>query len=81
MSEEKIAHYSRHRTVLSNERTFLAYGRTALTLFVAGITFIRFFGIAFLTLVGYLFIALSIVLTAVGALRYKKTKSHIKDVK
>lgn len=81
MSEEKTAHYSRHRTIMSNERTFLAYARTALTLFVAGVTFIRFFGIALLSLVGYVFIALSIVLAIVGAGRYKKTNSHIEDVK
>ena len=31
------------RTKLSNQNTFLAYIRTALTLFVAGVSFVRFF--------------------------------------
>lgn len=80
MVEQKMNHYARHRTILANERTFLAYVRTALTLFAAGITFIRFFGIPFLSFVGYIFIGLSIVLTIVGIIRYQKTNTHIKDV-
>jgi putative membrane protein len=81
MPESRIAHYSRQRTILANERTFLSYVRTALTLFAAGVTFIRFFGIELLSIVGYIFVVLSVVLVLLGSLRYRKTKSHIKNVK
>jgi len=81
MAEGKIAHYARQRTILANERTFLAYLRTALTLFAAGVTFIRFFGIELLSIVGYIFIVFSVVLVVIGTIRYKKVNSHIKDAK
>lgn len=81
MAEGKISHYARHRTTLANERTFLAYLRTALTLFVAGITFIRFFGILILSVLGYIFIVVSVVLVVIGTARYEKTKSHVNNVK
>ena len=79
MVEQKINHYAMHRTVLANERTFLAYIRTALTLFVAGISFIRFFGIAFLSFIGYIFILLSVVSVVFGTLRFRKMNAHVKD--
>lgn len=79
MAEQKLNHYARHRTVLANERTFLSYIRTALTLFVAGISFIRFFGIALLSFIGYIFILLSVVSVVVGALRFRKMNAHVKD--
>ena len=81
MTEGKINHYARHRTILANERTILSYIRTALTLFVAGVSFIRFFGIAALSATGYAFVVASIVLIIVGALRFRKMDAHIKDVK
>jgi len=37
-------HLAAQRTILANERTFLSYIRTALTLLVAGVSFIQFFG-------------------------------------
>jgi putative membrane protein len=34
---------ARHRTILANERTFLAYIRTSIMLAVSGVTLIKFF--------------------------------------
>lgn len=65
------------RTVLANERTFLSFLRTALTLFVAGVTFIRFFGYLELEILGWIFIPVSIIILILGALRYKKTRQSI----
>src|SRR3989338_797353 len=53
------------RTTLANERTWLAYLRTALTLFVAGVTFVQFFSSRIIQLIGWGFIPLGMV-TALG---------------
>ena len=44
------------RTILANERTLLAYLRVALTLFVAGVSFIKFFESRILMILGAAFI-------------------------
>lgn len=81
MSEAKINHFARHRTVLANDRTFLAYIRTSLTLFVAGVSFIRFFNITLLSYLGFAFIVVSVVMLVLGIYRFRKTNLHIKNVK
>jgi len=52
-------HLATDQTVQSNERTLLAYMRTALTMFVAGVSFIQFFGSYIYTIIGTAFIPLS----------------------
>jgi putative membrane protein len=59
------------RTIQANERTLLAYVRTALTMFVAGLSFIRFFGRDLYTIIGTAFIPLSIVILLIGVWRYR----------
>lgn len=62
------------RTILSNQNTFLAYVRTALTLFVAGVTFIRFFDQVIVETVGWIFVPLGVLTFVVGTIRYNRIR-------
>ncbi|MFZ5980150.1 MAG: DUF202 domain-containing protein [Candidatus Zixiibacteriota bacterium] len=62
------------RTILANQNTFLAYLRTALTLFVAGITFIRFFDVMLIEIIGWIFIPIGLITFIVGFIRYNKKR-------
>lgn len=62
------------RTILANQNTFLAYIRTALTLFVAGITFIRFFDQVVVEIVGWVFIPIGLATFVIGLIRYNKKR-------
>ena len=62
------------RTILSNQNTFLAYIRTALTLFVVGLTFIKFFGGVLIAIIGWTFIPIGIATFIVGMLRYNRLR-------
>jgi len=66
------------RSVLSNERTFLAYQRTALTQLAVAATFIRFFGHPALTVVGWFLVPASVVTIALGVLRYRRMRKLIR---
>ncbi len=66
------------RTVLANERTLLAYIRTALTLFIAGISFIEFFKINRMQILGWIFIGIGVIILFIGIYRYEKTKVIIR---
>ena len=68
------------RTILANERTFLAYIRTGLTLFVAGVTFIHFFDPVLIIIMGWTFIPLGVIMLAVGAMRYRKMQSVLREM-
>ena len=62
------------RTILSNQNTFLAYVRTALTLFVGGLTFVRFFDQRLVEIIGWIFVPLGVATFIVGAVRYNKIR-------
>ena len=62
------------RTILANQNTFLAYLRTALTLFVAGVTFIRFFDFKLVEIIGWIFIPVGVITFVVGLVRYNKKR-------
>lgn len=62
------------RTILSNQNTFLAYIRTALTLFVVGLTFIKFFDQKIIETIGWLFIPVGVLTFFVGFLRYNRLR-------
>jgi len=68
------------RTVMANTRTFLSYIRTALTLFIAGVTFIHFFEPRILFLIGWFFVPVSGVVLLLGAIYFIKMKRSIKHV-
>ncbi|MFN3781283.1 MAG: DUF202 domain-containing protein [Candidatus Kapaibacteriota bacterium] len=65
------------RSMLANERTFLAYQRTALATFVAGLTILQFFSTFWFQLIGFLLIPISILTISIGFVRYRKTRRFI----
>jgi putative membrane protein len=67
-------HLAADRTTLSNQNTFLAYIRTALTLFVVGVTFVRFFDMPVVEIVGWVFIPVGVVTFVVGLIRYNRLR-------
>ncbi|MBM3500885.1 MAG: DUF202 domain-containing protein [Armatimonadetes bacterium] len=71
-------HLAIDRTVLANERTFLAYIRTALTLLVVGASFIKFFDSMTLDVVGWAFMPAAVAVLGFGVWRYRQTKALIR---
>lgn len=61
------------RTILSNERTLLAYGRTALAMVIIGGSALKFFDSAVLTVIGWLFLAGGVITMFIGWRRYRHT--------
>ncbi len=62
------------RTRLANERTLLAWLRTALMLLVSGVTLIKLFeGVRTLEILGFSLIPVSILVAAWGVRRYLQT--------
>ena len=74
-------HLAADRTQLANERTLLAYYRTALTLFIAGATFVQFFGNLLMAVIGWIFIPLGFLVFIVGVVRYHRTKRPLDRLK
>ncbi|HDH04295.1 MAG TPA: DUF202 domain-containing protein [Nitrospirae bacterium] len=70
-------HLAAQRTLLANERTYLAYIRTSLTLFVAGVSFIKFFGNIVYEIIGWMLIPLGILVLIKGIISYIKMKRVI----
>lgn len=71
-------HLAEHRTELANDRTLLAYIRTSLTLFVAGVSFIKFFDYIAIEIIGWLFIPAAVVTFAAGVVSYRRVKHKLK---
>lgn len=69
------------RTVLANQSTFLAYIRTALTLFVAGITFIKFFNSLPVHIIGWIFWPTGVFTFIVGLIRYNHLRVSLRLIK
>jgi putative membrane protein len=69
------------RVTLANQRTFLAYLRTALTMFVAGVTFIKFFDSLLLEIIGWAFVPLAIATQAIGIYRYNSLRVRMKKTR
>ena len=68
------------RTILANERTVLAYIRTSLTLFVAGISFIQFFDNLIVGIIGWVFLPIGTINLILGIYRYRATQKHISEL-
>jgi putative membrane protein len=68
------------RTEQANERTLLAYARTALTLIIAGLTFVHFFQKGLVWAIGLAFIPLGLVIAAVGYIRYRRRRQEMRKV-
>ncbi len=69
------------RTILANQNTFLAYIRTALTLFAAGLTFIKFFDSRVLEYIGWAFIPIGVITFVVGLIRYNRLRATLSKAK
>lgn len=69
------------RTLLANENTLLAYLRSALTLIIAGVTFIHFFTASWLLWLGVAFVPLGIGVGLFGAWRFRRMQRSINVVR
>ncbi len=65
------------RTRLANERTFLSYIRTSLYLFLGGLAFLQLQGFGEIGWIGYLSLALSIIMLVVGYIRFRHLKKQL----
>jgi uncharacterized membrane protein YidH (DUF202 family) len=86
IQEIKAKHDIRHslaidRTILANERTFLSYTRTSLTMFVPGITFLHFSDSLSLSLTAWIFIPLGLITFIYGLIRFYQKKVIIRKDK
>jgi putative membrane protein len=68
------------RTILANQSTFLAYLRTALTLFVAGVTFVKFFDTLIVVVIGWTFIPVGVATFFVGLVRYNRIRLGLERI-
>lgn len=64
------------RTKLANERTFLAYVRTVIGIFAAGVGLIKFTGSLFFVYIGFFLVILSPCILILGIYRFIRVK-HI----
>lgn len=71
-------HLAVDRTTLANERTLLAYLRTSLSLIVAGSSFIKFFDILIMSIIGYFFITLGFIIGILGLKKYLHIKNRLR---
>ena len=68
------------RTVLANERSLLAYVRSALGCFLGGAGLLKFFGHPLYEIVGIVLIAFASALLFVGIRKYRTIKKVISDI-
>lgn len=66
------------RTILANERTLLAYLRTALALIIVGGSAIKFFVSPVVHVSGGIFIVLALLVMVVGVRRFGRTNRRIR---
>lgn len=65
------------RTELANERTLLAYGRTAIALLVTGVSAIKFFDSPWISAVGAVLVAGAVAVALIGARRYHAMRRRV----
>ncbi|MBL7073701.1 DUF202 domain-containing protein [candidate division KSB1 bacterium] len=69
------------RTKLANQRTMLAYFRTAIMLMASGIGLIKIFGSDFFILIlGIILLSISLLVSLLGLSSYIRTKNNIKKL-
>ena len=69
------------RTILANERTLLSYLRGAMTLVIAGVTFMHFVPSGALHVLGLALIPLGFATGLFGTLRYRAVGRSIRTVR
>jgi putative membrane protein len=67
-------------TIMANERTLLAFLRTSITFFVAGIGMIKYLDHPVLDAIGWFFIVLAGIFFIWGVHRYRYTRKVLKEV-
>lgn len=70
-------HLAADRTALANERTFLSYVRTALTLAAVGGSLIKFFDALSWKVFGWLFVVLGLACLGIGITRYNQMRRRL----
>jgi putative membrane protein len=78
MANKSNFHFSYHLTTLANDRTILAYVRTALALLAGGVSFYEFFETSLIRLLGVLLVFISFTILLFGVIRFIKMRAHIK---
>ena len=73
-------HLATDRTTLANERTLLAYIRTSLSLIVSGASFIKFFEIILINILGYAFIPLGFYVGIIGLRKYSNIRNRLNHI-
>lgn len=68
------------RTVLANQRTFLAYSRTAMTMAVLGIAFVKLIGHPFFEISGFLLILFGVFVFYVGWREYSANAKRFENL-
>lgn len=66
------------RTKLANERTLLSYIRSSLYLLIGGIAIIQLEGFEGIKFIGYVSLALTIILVIIGTYRFRKLNRQLK---
>jgi len=76
ISRDYLAAY---RTVLANERTFLAYIRTILVMAGGGVSLIKLFDHIVFQVLGWILLFLSIVLFVIAIVRFRRMRKLIRS--
>jgi putative membrane protein len=72
---------ARNRTILANERTFLAYIRTSIMFAISGVTLIKLFSTEYyIVILGYALLPVALINYIVGMLRYRKMCRRITNM-
>ncbi len=70
VSKKSSASFSLERTLLANERTLLAYIRTAFSSFLLAIVLLKFLDDGFVNYLGWFFFILSAIFVVIGVWYY-----------
>lgn len=65
------------RTILANERTVLAWTRTGISVFLAGVTLIKYVDDDFFQVIGFCGVVLGILVTFFGIRRYVRLRKQL----
>lgn len=69
------------RTILANERTFLSYMRTSLTIFVVGISFIELLDSPIIEIIGVIFLPIALSIFILGVKIYLKIRKELYNMR
>jgi len=69
------------RTLLANERTVLSYLRGAVSLIIAGVTFVHFIDVGLLRYIGMSLIPIGLLTGVIGVGRYRRMNQQIRAIR